>query len=92
MLAVIEIAAALMLIAAILMLIIIAVVRFIGNIINNACDNRTMRKYQNEMNRLREERAWQEKEKQRKIRGEAEDAPKYAAGGEMDRINRNRWY
>ena len=83
---------AIIILAAIVTLIITFAALLIRKIINDACDNRTMMKYQTEMNKLRKERAWQEKEKQRKIRGEAEDAPKYAAGGEMDRINRNRWY
>ena len=55
-------------------------------------DNRVMNEYNAKMDRLRKERKWEETEKQRKIRGEEKGAPKYAAGDEMDRINRNAWY
>lgn len=55
-------------------------------------DNKRIYEYNAKMNHLREERKWQEAEKQRKIRGEEEDAPKYAAGDDMDRINRNAWH
>ena len=48
--------------------------------------------YNARMNQLRKEFKQQEAEKQRRIRGEAEDAPKYAAGDDMDRINRNADY
>jgi len=53
-------------------------------------DNKLITEYNAKMNEIRKERIWQEKEQQRKIRGEAEDAPKYAAGDDMDKIKRWR--
>lgn len=53
-------------------------------------DRETVQRYNAKMNEIRKERIRQEKEKQRRIRGESEDAPKYAAGDEMDRIKRWR--
>ena len=58
-------------------------------IINANIDYYTIRKYNAKMNNLRKEIKIQEAEKQRKIRGEEKDAPKYAAGDDMDRIRRN---
>lgn len=82
---------AIIILATIAALIITIVVLIIRKIAIEAHDSRVVTKYQREMDNLRKERAWQEKEKQRKIRGEAEDAPKYAAGGDMDRITRRRY-
>lgn len=69
----------------------ILIVFGIHTLIETKKDNEVIYKYNSKMNEVRKERAWQEKEKQRKIRGEAEDAPKYAAGGDMDRITRRRY-
>lgn len=55
-------------------------------------DNKTVRRYNAKMNKLRKERVLQEKENQRRIRGETKDAPLYAAGDEKDRINRQSYY
>ena len=53
-------------------------------------DNEAVYRYNAKMSEIRKERIWQEKEKQRRIRGESEDAPKYAAGDDMDKIKRWR--
>lgn len=60
------------------------------NLIETERDNRTVARYNAKMDKIRKERIEEEKEKQRRIRGESEDAPKYAAGGDMDRIKRWR--
>ena len=60
------------------------------NLIETERDNRTVARYNAQMDKIRKERIEEEKEKQRRIRGESEDAPKYAAGDDMDRIKRWR--
>lgn len=76
--------------AVILLLVVVLIVLAVRGIIQAKHDNKLIAEYNAKMNEIRKERIWQEKEKQRRIRGEAEDAPKYAAGGDMDRITRRR--
>lgn len=76
--------------AAILLLVVALIVKAINGIIQTIHDDVAIHRYNSEMDKLRKERIWQEKEKQRRIRGESEDAPKYAAGGDMDKIKRWR--
>lgn len=78
------------LIIAFFVLLAILIVLGIHSLFEMKRDNETVHRYNAKMNKIREERIWQEKEKQRRIRGESEDAPKYAAGDEMDRIKRWR--
>lgn len=75
--------------AIILLFVVVLIVKAILATFHAIHDNVVIHRYNSKMNNLREERIYQEKEKQRRIRGEDEDAPKYAAGDDMDRINRN---
>ena len=75
---------------AVLILIVTLIVKAINAIFQTIHDNVAIHRYNSKMDELRKERIWQEKEKQRRIRGESEDAPKYAAGDDMDRIKRWR--
>lgn len=76
--------------AAILLLVVTLIVKAVRGIFQTIQDDVAIHRYNSKMNKLREERIWQEQEKQRRIRGETEDTPKYAAGDEMDRIKRWR--
>lgn len=78
------------LIIAFFVLLAILIVLGIHSLFEMKQDSETVQRYNAKMNQIREERIWQEKEKQRRIRGESEDAPKYAAGGDMDKIKRWR--
>lgn len=78
--------------AAILLLVVVLIVLAVRGIIQAIHDNVVIHRYNSKMNEIRKERIWQEKEKQRRIRGESEDAPKYAAGDKKDRINRQSYY
>lgn len=74
----------------ILLFIVVLIILAVRGTVHRIQDSITVHRYNSEMSRIRKEKILQEQEKQRRIRGEDEDAPKYAAGGEMDRINRRR--
>ena len=62
--------------AIVLLLIVALIVLVVRGIVRAIHDNVVIHRYNSKMNDVREERIIQEKEKQRRIRGESEDAPK----------------
>lgn len=77
--------------AAVLLLVVVLIVLAIRGIAQAIHDNVVIHRYNSQMNGLRKERVLQEQEKQRRIRGETEDTPQYAAGDEKDRIDRSQF-
>lgn len=75
----------------ILLFVVVLIILAVRGTIHRIQDNIAVQRYNSEMSKLRKEKILREEEKQRRIRGEDENTPKYAAGGEMDRINRRRY-